>query len=261
MDHLVLKLVLTPLLIGAATLAGRRWGPAVSGWLVGLPLTSAPIAFFLALQDGVAFAAAAAVGILGGTLSQAAFSLVYAGLAPRESWMTCVIAGSGAFALSTAILDSLPLRLALLGPSVTAGLGLAVVLLRPVRGADVSRPDRPRPAWDLPARMGAATGVVLLLTAGAPLLGARLTGLLAPYPIYAATLAGFAHRLEGPTAARAVLRGLLLGLFAFAAFFWVLAVVLPHHGIVGGFAAATGAALAVHGASLRLVRRGPQRAS
>jgi hypothetical protein len=256
MDHLVLKLVLTPLLIGAATLAGRRRGPAVGGWLVGLPLTSAPIAFFLALQEGVAFAAAAAVGILAGTLSQAAFSLVYAGLAPRGGWVACVVAGSGAFALSTVILDSLPLRLTLLGPGVTAALGLAVGLLRPEGEAAASRPDGPRPSWDLPARMGAATGVVLLLTAGAPLLGARLTGLLAPYPIYAATLAGFAHRLEGPAAARAVLRGLLLGLFAFAAFFWVLAVVLERQGVVGGFAAATGAALAVHGASLRLVRRG-----
>jgi len=33
---LLLKLVLTPALIAAASLAGRRWGHAVSGWLVGL---------------------------------------------------------------------------------------------------------------------------------------------------------------------------------------------------------------------------------
>ena len=48
MDTLVLKLVLTPTLIGTASLAGRRWGPAVSGWLVGFPFTSAPVALFLA---------------------------------------------------------------------------------------------------------------------------------------------------------------------------------------------------------------------
>lgn len=50
MESLALKLVLAPALIGAASLAGRRWGPAVSGWLVGLPLTSGPIAFFLRLD-------------------------------------------------------------------------------------------------------------------------------------------------------------------------------------------------------------------
>ncbi|HLI06681.1 MAG TPA: hypothetical protein VKV40_08945 [Ktedonobacteraceae bacterium] len=33
----VFKLLLTPLLIGLVSLAGRRWGPAVSGWIVGLP--------------------------------------------------------------------------------------------------------------------------------------------------------------------------------------------------------------------------------
>ncbi|HET7343490.1 MAG TPA: hypothetical protein VFL90_18640, partial [Methylomirabilota bacterium] len=56
---LLLKLAATPLLIAGASLAGRRWGPAVGGWLVGLPLTSGPVAVFLALEHGAAFAAAA----------------------------------------------------------------------------------------------------------------------------------------------------------------------------------------------------------
>jgi hypothetical protein len=58
MDGLALKLVLTPALIGAVSLAGRRWGPGVSGWLVGFPLTSGSVAFFLSLDHGLAFAAA-----------------------------------------------------------------------------------------------------------------------------------------------------------------------------------------------------------
>lgn len=37
---LALKLALTPLLITATALAGRRWGAEVSGWLIGLHLTS-----------------------------------------------------------------------------------------------------------------------------------------------------------------------------------------------------------------------------
>lgn len=37
LDSLLLRIVVTPALIGAASLAGRRWGQAVSGWLVGLP--------------------------------------------------------------------------------------------------------------------------------------------------------------------------------------------------------------------------------
>ena len=50
METLLLKLVLTPALIAAASLAARRWGQAVGGWLVGLPLTSGPVAVFIALE-------------------------------------------------------------------------------------------------------------------------------------------------------------------------------------------------------------------
>ena len=50
---------------------------------MGLPLTSAPIAFFLARDHGLAFAAAAAVGIMAGTVSQAAFCVAYARIALR----------------------------------------------------------------------------------------------------------------------------------------------------------------------------------
>lgn len=44
---LVFKLLMTPLVVGLISLAGRRWGARVSGWRVGLPLTSAPITMFL----------------------------------------------------------------------------------------------------------------------------------------------------------------------------------------------------------------------
>ncbi|RPI79530.1 MAG: hypothetical protein EHM45_02595 [Desulfobacteraceae bacterium] len=62
---LVLKLFLTPFLIAAATLTGRRWGPGVSGWLIGFPLTSGPIALILALQQGPDFAAISLFGFAG----------------------------------------------------------------------------------------------------------------------------------------------------------------------------------------------------
>src|SRR5262249_23921725 len=38
MNTLLLKLIVTPVLIGAASLAGRRWGETLSGWFSGLPL-------------------------------------------------------------------------------------------------------------------------------------------------------------------------------------------------------------------------------
>jgi hypothetical protein len=253
-DTLALKLVLTPALIGAASLAGRRWGPAVSGWLVGFPFTSAPVALFLALGEGAEFAAAAAVGAMVGALSQAAFSLAYAWVARRAGWPVAVAASCAAFALSTAALERLELALAPLVALVAAGLGVALGAM-PGRAA----PDGPAagspPRWDLPARMAIATGFVLLLTAMAPALGPRLTGLLSPFPLYAGILAVFAHRLHGAGAAVAVLRGLLAGLFAFGGFFLVLAVLLERAGLAAAFGAAVAVALALQGGALWLLRR------
>jgi hypothetical protein len=83
---LVLKLVLTPALIAAASLAGRRWGHAVSGWLVGFPWTTGPVAFFVALERGPSFATATALGALAATIAEAAFCLVDAYAARRAAW-------------------------------------------------------------------------------------------------------------------------------------------------------------------------------
>ena len=102
--------------------------------------------------------------------------------------------------------------------------------------------------------MVVATAFVVALTSAAPLLGPRLAGLLAPFPLYGAVLATFAHRLQGREPAVNVLRGLLLGLFAFASFFLVLAVLLPE-GIAPAFAVAIVAAAGVQAGSLVTGRR------
>lgn len=254
MDTLLLKIVATPLLIAGASLAGRRWGPVVSGWLVGLPFTSAPITFFLALDHGLPFAAAAAAGTLAGTISQAAFILGYAWLATRSGWFWALLAGCLGFAVGTAILQHVLAPAAVLFPAVIVTLAIALWLLPDQLPA---APASPLPLWDLPLRMVVATTFVLLLTGAAAALGPHLTGLLAPFPLYGSILAVFAHRLQGPAAAIAVLRGLLFGLFAFATFFLVLASLLPRVGIIAGFALAIIAVLAVQGCSLWLLRHPP----
>ena len=253
MTSLALKLALTPLLIGAASLAGRRWGPALSGWLVGLPFTSAPIAFFLALEHGAPFAAASAAGTLAGAISQAGFCVVYAWLAFRWSWWAAVASASVAFAIATLALRDVRMPAPVLMTIVAITLAGAIRLLPttpPIRAA-----TQRLPPWDLPARMILATAIVLLLTGVAPALGPHLTGLLSPFPVYAAILTIFAHRLEGAAAATAVLRGLLLGLFAFSLFFLSLAMLLEPAGLLVAFVVATAAALATQGVTLWLLRR------
>ena len=257
MDTLVLKLVVTPVLILAASLAGRRWGETVSGWFVGLPLTSGPVCFFLALERGPGFAAAAARGCLAGAAAEVCFCLAYvitaAATAPQRGWPAALLAGSIGFGAGAALLQwSAPpvwLLAAIAYPALALGL---LVMPRPYAGGGVI-PLPPR--WDIPARIAVATALVLGLTELAPLFGARLSGLLATYPLFAVVLAAFAHRLSGAAAAERVLRGLLIGLFGFAGFFVVLAESIERIGIAAAFAAATATALAIQGGSLWLLRR------
>jgi len=249
---LALKLVVTPVLIGAASLVGRRWGSALSGWLIGIPFTSAPIAFFLALDPGPAFASRAAAAIMAGAISQAVFCLAFAWTARRAPWASSLVAGTAGFGIATAVLTTVVLPVA--GAFVVVIIVLVVALF--LMPAAPARPGRrvSFPHWDLPARMAVATAFVVLLTTVAPLLGARMAGLLAPYPLYGGVLAVFAYRLEGVDASVAVLRGLLLGLFAFACFFAVLATLLQGE-LWLAFAAAIVVAGLVQGTALLIGRR------
>ena len=256
MLSLFLKVVVTLALIAAATLAGRRWGDRLSGWLVGLPLTSGPVVFFLAIDQGTGFATTAALAVLLGTISQAAFAVAYARAAVRTGWPLATAAGTAAFALATIGFQRVSLPALPAFALVTASLILATRLMPRSRPAD----DRAPPSsWDLPLRMAVATGLVLFLTGIAPAIGAHLTGLLSPFPVYAGVLAVFAHCQSGD-AANNVLRGLLLGLFSFGAFFLLLAIGLSRSGIALAFLAATGIALVIQGLTLRAVRNTGDRA-
>ena len=251
MDNLTLKLVLTPALIGTATLVGRRWGQSVGGWLVGLPLTTGPVAFFIALDHGAAFGAAAVVGSLVGAVAEAAFTVAYGWSATRTAWLPALLAGSVAYAVTAAVLQPIGLGPAALFGLVVAALAVSIRLMP--AGVPGATPAA-APRWDLPARMVLATAVVLALTALAPRLGARWSGLLATYPLFAAILTAFGHRMQGAGAALGVLRGLLFGLFSFAAFCFVLAVGLVPLGIGGAFAGAIAVALLVQGIALWRMR-------
>jgi uncharacterized membrane protein (GlpM family) len=198
----------------------------------------------------VTFAGAAAVGSLAGALAEAAFCLAYGRLAARGPWPLALASSGLTFVVVGLALQHRALTLAWLLPAVVVTLVLASRLM-PVGAQRGVAPPPPR--WDLPARMAVTTGLVLLLTGAAPALGPRLAGLLATFPLYAAILAVFAHRQEGPGPAVQVLRGLLLGLFSFAAFFAVLAALLERAGMALAFTAAVAAALVLQLCSLVLV--------
>lgn len=251
MNLLVLKLILAPVIIGTASLAGRKWGPAVSGWIVGMPLTSGPVIFFVALSHDVHFAANAALGVISGGLSLVAYALTYAWLAKRFSWYIAWIGSFVVFGISTTLLQNMTFPLVPIFLLVCAAITFGLWLMPK---DDVEPNDAQLGPWDIPSRIVIGTSFILLITGSASFIGPRLTGLLATIPLYVTILAIFAHRHQGPAAAAHVLRGLLYGMFAFAGFFLVLSLLLPKAGIGISFLSALVLALAIQGTSLWILR-------
>jgi hypothetical protein len=255
----LLKIVLTPGLIAVATLLERRWGPGIGGAFAGLPLTSAPVSLFLALEQGPEFAAAAAGGTLLGLLSQGAVCLVYSWLARRSTWWLCAAAGVVSFTSVTALLGRVSLAV---WPAFGLVCALLVLTAAAIPVAPAASGPARRPRWDLPARMLVATGIVITLTAAAGRLGPTWTGLLSPFPVFALVLGVFTHRVQGSGAAARLLRGIVLGSLAHAAMFVLLASLLGRWSLGWTYALAGLAALAVNGLALFLARDGapPDRA-
>ncbi len=253
MNILVLKLILAPVIIGSASLAGRRWGPAVSGWIVGMPLTSGPVIFFVALSHSASFAANAALGVLSGGLSLVAYALTYSWLATRFRWPFAISGSLLVFALSTTFLQSHTFPLLPIFGLVCTILLIGLALM-PRDTAEKESESKSGP-WNIPIRVVIGTSFILLLTGIAPLIGPRLTGLLTTIPLYVTILAIFAHRDQGPAAAAHVLRGLLYGMFAFTGFFITLSLLIEHTSLAISFGVATLAALIIQGVSLFILRQ------
>jgi len=239
---LAFKLLITPLLIGAVTLAGRRWGGVVSGFLIGLPLTSGPISFILALEYGIPFAAHSAVGNLAGQISNCIFCLSYIALAQRCAWPLSSLGAITAFFASTFTLNLVAWQL---WPALAALLIVIAAAARLVKPYPLPPGRLAPPWWDLPGRILSATVLVVLLTTIADALGPQLSGLISPFPAFSVIFAAFTHLQLGPKSASNLLRGVIVGSGGYASFFVVVAALLPNLGIALTYLLACAAAIAV----------------
>jgi len=249
---LALKLALVPGLVAGVTLGARRWGPRIGGWLTALPLVAGPTLFFLALEQGDAFAARAALSTLVGLVAVAAFGVVYAWVARRAAWPLSLVAGWLAFAAATVLLQGVRWTPA---PALAATLGAFALAPRvlPPEGEAPAAP--PSPAWDLPLRMLGTLAVVLTVTHVADRLGPSWSGAVTPFPIALAVLLVFAHAQQGAPLAIRLLHGFFPAMWGFGLFCLVVAVALAPLGVAAAFVLALATQLVVHGAVLwRIVR-------
>lgn len=249
---LVLKVVIAPVFVGIVSLIALRYGHRAAGWLVSLPINTGTIVLVLTLTEGASFAATAALGALLGIVSLSAFVIGYSRAATRYHWPICLGVATVGFAASTLILSEVPEYVVadLIG-SVAAVLLVLALVPEPREPVETTPPAR----WEIPLRMLTAALLVLAITTSAESLGARLSGLLSPIPVFTITLVVFTHSRHGPAPVFVFLEGLQYGLFSFAAFCVVVGLLLVPYGLPVAFGAGLAAFLVVYAIVRLLLNR------
>lgn len=226
---LAIKIVLVPIIIALVTVAGRVWGPKVSGVLAGLPVIAGPILIFLALDFGDDFAASSAQGLLLGVVSLGLFCCIYAYTCRHRGVGVSITVSILGFLISTYVLSAANLPINLSAGLVVTFLAVVMALFPRAE----SHPQALSISYvEILARMVTAALVVVLITSFGALFGARVSGLLAPFPVAGTVLAGFTHFNYGSESAIRLLRGFTRGLFGMALFAFVMAFTLHTLGLL-----------------------------
>jgi hypothetical protein len=248
---LILKLLVAPGLVAAITLAVRRWGPAIGGWLSGMPVVAGPVLVFVTIEQGAAFGARAAHATLAGLIGTVAFTVVYARSSVRMSWQISLVAGWTTFAAVAYVLY-------VLRPSLVASLVCLLVATvvgrRALPVVEVSTTPVESPRGDLLLRLLATATLVLVLTAVADRLGPQLSGLLNAFPVLTTIITAFTHVQRGSDATIAFVNAFLRSIIGFASFCFVLAVTLDRVDLLSSLLLALIAQLTVSGFTLRAFR-------
>jgi uncharacterized membrane protein (GlpM family) len=242
MSVLWLKVLLVPSLIALVTLAGRRWGQRLAGWLGGFPIVAGPVLLVLAIENGNEFAAEASFAALVGLAPAMLFYLAYTRFAMRVRWfaaapaaLVCWVAAIGALHV---VQPSLWLGLAL-------GAGALWVVPRLMPAAVASESPTPHPA-ELASRMLVGAAVTVFSSELGRRGGAQLSGYAALFPSIGLVVATFNHSQGGAAAATLFLRGMTRGMWSVASFCLTLMILLPRVSLGVAFLAATVVAMLTH---------------
>jgi hypothetical protein len=248
----LLRLALVPAAIWLATLAARRWGHAVSGYLGGMPLIGGPITLFIAIDHGAAFASRSATFTLAAILGQGAHLLAFSHAARAGApWPVALLAGWSAFtvaALASASVDP--------GPFAALALamgGLAAAWLFLPRPREPATPALIPPV-ELRLRLVAAFLLAGAILWAADTFGAVASGILLSVPVTGSIMPPFTLALYGADSVARLTRGFVVGLTGFTTFFLVVALAAVPWGITAAFVAAILGALAAVMVASRILR-------
>jgi uncharacterized membrane protein (GlpM family) len=225
---LILKLAIVPVFIGLITLVGRKWGSSVAGLMGAFPVVAGPIIIFIALEQGSEFAALTSTSAISATACLLIFGLVYSWACIRLSWIFALLYSLIAWFI-------LAFTLAMTTPSLGIALLIAMssLIITPLLLPHTKPTTTPNTKLhDLPWRMLVGALLTFSVTTLAGALGEVWSGILAVFPVIGLVLAVFTHNSLGSTHVTQVYRGMVKGLYSFAAFFLTLTLLLPKTSIL-----------------------------
>lgn len=235
---LLLRIFIAPLVVLLATVVQRRFGHAVSGLLIGLPLTSLPLLWLVALQHGATFAGAMAGTTLAATTAQVFVIWAYARLAMHVSPTRAILYTLGAFVISAGAFHFL--KLSALVASVLAILAfMAALRWWPTTTSSPEETGRYR----LGLRITLSAGFTLVIVTLAGRIGPSLAGLAAALPVMSMVMGYVTHKELGANASSKFLHGVTRGSFSYVASIFVLTEMLRTGNV--GFAFLTSIAVAL----------------
>jgi hypothetical protein len=239
----LLRVLLVPLAVIVGTTAQRRFGDAVGGLVIGLPLASLPLLWLVALQHGIGFVISMTSALLVGSVAEAVVLWLYAHFTVRFSPSFALVGALGVFALAASAVDLLKLSAILAG--VITAIGFAVALRWWPATRSVSSSARgPSRLW---LRVVVATLFTMVIASLAGRLGPVVSGLIDALPATSLTMAFLTHQEQGSHASSHFLYGVTRGSFSYLASMFVLAELLRTRDLSLAFGAAMLVALIVQG--------------
>ena len=237
---LLFKLTATPILVGLASIAARRWGSTFAGLIAGFPLMTAPITVFLTIEQGTAFTANASVGILIALIGIAAYTAGFVLAAHIGPWPIAIVLSYLAFFVVSWLAQTMIVSLWQATACAYGAILLTVIALPRNHHA---RGPSAIPFWEIWLRMAATAAMILLVTTIAAAMGPVWTGIISTVPVIATVMATFTLARWGKDPTIVFLRSMMLSMFSFATFFLIVALLIDVHNPIVTFVLATIAAV------------------
>jgi uncharacterized membrane protein (GlpM family) len=234
----LIKLAVTVIVVVGLTEVSRRLSPTLAGILSGLPLGAALTMYFVATEQGDAFALTAVPWGILGISSSILFSLVYLctgrltrSVDRRASVIACVSASLAAFFGAALVFRLLPMSLCLsLGvtlPVIAANFAL-------LRWLGIGHTATTRPSFGyrgLLFRAAVAGAIVTTITGAAAVLGSEWIGLLSGFPVILLPLYIVLHLRQGDRLYPGVIAGFSYSVTNLVLFYVSLLVFVPMIGL------------------------------